>query len=404
MAVLSWLQLLKICIGVAQGLDYLHTRSRTKLSIIHCDLKSSNVLLHADFVAKFLDFGIARTGLTNQKATHLSTVVKGTFGYFDPSYFNSGKLRIKSDVYAFGVILLEVICGLPAVHNSEDGDDRGLAPWAKDCIKQGRLNDIIDRRLSGQIASKCGKDFARIAWDTFIAREKGVFNLGKVVSVLVFKGWNREQSLEAATPGTSATVAVVKKNNGQYLQSQPEWLAEVNCLGQIDHPNLVKLISYCADNDHKILVYEFMERGSLDSYLFRRRFYTGPLAWNLRIKIALGAAKGLAYLHKPESKVVCHDFNSTSILIDSRCIDKNGPEGERILVEFAKPFLTKDLKEIENIIDPHRDEHYSSGAAHVAALIAKRCLYEDPKCRSTADEIVEELERLQLPLTNFSNA
>ncbi|KAJ0609865.1 putative protein kinase RLK-Pelle-CrRLK1L-1 family [Helianthus annuus] len=164
-APLSWLQLLKICIGVAQGLDYLHTRSGTKLSIIHRDLKSSNVLLDADFVAKISDFGIARTGRTNQKATHVSTVVKGTFGYFDPSYFNSGKLRIKSDVYAFGVILLEVICGLPAVHNSEDGDERGLAPWAKGCIKQGRLSGIIDRRLSGQIASKCGKDFARIACD-----------------------------------------------------------------------------------------------------------------------------------------------------------------------------------------------------------------------------------------------
>ncbi|KAM0030501.1 putative transferase, protein kinase RLK-Pelle-RLCK-VIIa-2 family [Helianthus debilis subsp. tardiflorus] len=240
--------------------------------------------------------------------------------------------------------------------------------------------------------------------------------------------------------------------------------AAVSCLGLIDHPNLVKLIGYCTDDDHKLLVYEYMERGSLENYLSRRRFYTGPLAWNLRIKIALGAAKGLAYFHKPESTVMCHDFNSTSILIDSndnarisnfgmvkdgpvdssgqviytkgyadpeyiktghftkssniysfgvvllelltgqRCIDKNGPEGERILVEFAKPFLTKDLKEIENIIDPHRDEHYSSGAAHGAALIAKRCLYEDPKCRPTAHEIVEELERLQLPPTNFSNA
>ncbi|KAJ0769978.1 putative protein kinase RLK-Pelle-CrRLK1L-1 family [Helianthus annuus] len=125
----------------------------------------STVRHYADFVAKISDFGIARTGPTNQKATHVSTVVKGTFGYFDPSYFTSGKLRIKSDVYAFGVILLEVICGLPAVHNREDEDERGLAPWAKGFIKQGRLSGIIDRRLSGQIASKCGKDFARIACD-----------------------------------------------------------------------------------------------------------------------------------------------------------------------------------------------------------------------------------------------
>ncbi|KAF5816579.1 putative transferase, protein kinase RLK-Pelle-CrRLK1L-1 family [Helianthus annuus] len=176
-------------------------------------------------------------------------------------------------------------------------------------------------------------------------------------------------------------------------------------LSTLRHCNLVSLIGYCTKGIEMALVYEYMPNGTLKDHLHKDgRFYTGPLAWNLRIKIALGAAKGLAYLHKPESTVMCHDFNSTSILIDSRCIDKNGPEGERILVEFAKPFLTKEFKEIENIIDPHRDEHYSSGAAHGAALIVKRCLYDDPKCRPTAHEIVEELERLQLPLTSFSNA
>ncbi|KAJ0561605.1 putative transferase, protein kinase RLK-Pelle-RLCK-VIIa-2 family [Helianthus annuus] len=105
-----------------------------------------------------------------------------------------------------------------------------------------------------------------------------------------------ERSLAAAK--THITIAVVN----QHLQSHPqEWLATVNCLGLIDHPKLIKLIGYCTDDDHKIFVYEYMERGSLENNLFRRRFYTGPLAWNLRIKIALGAAKGLAYLHKPES-------------------------------------------------------------------------------------------------------
>ncbi|KAJ0769977.1 putative transferase, protein kinase RLK-Pelle-RLCK-VIIa-2 family [Helianthus annuus] len=148
--------------------------------------------------------------------------------------------------------------------------------------------------------------------------------------------------------------------------------AEVNCLGQIDHPNLVKLIGYCVDDDHKILVYEFMERGSLDSYLFRSHFTKSSNIYSFGVVLL-------------------------ELLTGQRCIHKNGPEGERILVEFAKPFLTKDLKGIDNIIDPHRDEHYSSGAVHGAALILKRCLYEDP----TADEIVEELERLQLPLNSI---
>ncbi|KAJ0451442.1 putative transferase, protein kinase RLK-Pelle-RLCK-VIIa-2 family [Helianthus annuus] len=64
----------------------------------------------------------------------------------------------------------------------------------------------------------------------------------------------------------------------------PGRVATVNYLGLIDHPNFIKLIGYCTDDDHKLLVYKYMERGSLDNYLFRSRFYTGPLAWNLRIK------------------------------------------------------------------------------------------------------------------------
>ncbi|KAJ0876211.1 putative transferase, protein kinase RLK-Pelle-RLCK-VIIa-2 family [Helianthus annuus] len=123
--------------------------------------------------------------------------------------------------------------------------------------------------------------------------------IGKGSFGSVYKGMIHERSLAAAKIRT--TIA----------------MAAVNCLGLIDHPNIIKLIGYYTDDDHKLFVYEYMERGSLENYLFRTLFYSGPLAWNLRIKIALGAVKGLAYLHKPESIVMCHDFNSTSILIDS---------------------------------------------------------------------------------------
>nr|GMC96007.1 receptor-like cytoplasmic kinase 176 [Ipomoea batatas] len=134
----------------------------------------------------------------------------------------------------------------------------------------------------------------------------------------VFKGWIDENTFKAARPGTGLIIAV-KRLNQEGLQGHKEWLTEITYLGQLSHPNLVKLIGYCLEDDHRILVYEFMPRGSLENHLFRRSSYFQPLSWNLRMKVALGAAKGLAYLHGPEAKVIYRDFKSSNVLIDSVC-------------------------------------------------------------------------------------
>ncbi|XP_076946491.1 serine/threonine-protein kinase PBL34-like, partial [Bidens hawaiensis] len=106
----------------------------------------------------------------------------------------------------------------------------------------------------------------------------------------VFKGWIDENGTGPAKPGSGITVAV-KSLKPDGLQGHREWVAEVDFLGQLHHPNLVKLIGYCIEDDQRLLVYEFMTRGSLENHLFRR---TIPLPWSNRIKIATGAAKGLA--------------------------------------------------------------------------------------------------------------
>jgi serine/threonine protein kinase len=93
----------------------------------------------------------------------------------------------------------------------------------------------------------------------------------------------------------------------------------VNYLGQLSHPHLVKLIGYCLEDEHRLLVYEFMPRGSLENHLFRRGSYFQPLSWRLRLKVALGAAKGLAFLHSAETKVIYRDFKTSNILLDSVC-------------------------------------------------------------------------------------
>ncbi|KAI3709365.1 hypothetical protein L2E82_39125 [Cichorium intybus] len=99
---------------------------------------------------------------------------------------------------------------------------------------------------------------------------------------LVFKGWIDEQSLAATKPGTGIVIAV-KRLNQESFQGHREWLAEVNYLGQFSHPNLVNLIGYCLEDEHRHLVYEFIPRGSFENHLFRRGSYFQPLSWSLRL-------------------------------------------------------------------------------------------------------------------------
>ncbi|GKF48311.1 serine-threonine/tyrosine-protein kinase catalytic domain-containing protein, partial [Tanacetum coccineum] len=101
---LTWVRRLKICIGAARGLDYLHSGSGIEHGVIHRDFKSSNILLHNSWEAKISDFGLSKVIPRNQPSTYVNTLVKGTFGYLDPNYFQTGRLT-KSDVYAFGVVL-----------------------------------------------------------------------------------------------------------------------------------------------------------------------------------------------------------------------------------------------------------------------------------------------------------
>ncbi|MCD7468366.1 hypothetical protein HAX54_006454 [Datura stramonium] len=576
---LSWEQRLKIAIGAARGLDFLHTSENR---VIHRDVKSSNILLDENWVSKISDFGLSKMGPGNESATHVSTQVKGTFGYLDPEYFLTQRLTWKTDVYAFGVVLFEVLSGRPAVNMRLPEEQHGLVAWAKQCIKEGEIDRLIDQNLAGSISSTCLEAFVGISAKCFDGRPHERPPMSEVVKTLelalelqknagegiislddtsisheskveaerpsiqedcngvdiaerspisrgkaksedkspyiasprwwdfrglfrkappkpwnlvypnshisphpnlrvfsfaelkaatrkfsygtemgygafgIYKGWLDEW---ASSKSGRIAIAVKKFNHeGEGLDGFEEWKSEVSILGRLSHPNLIKLLGYCWEDKELLLVYEFMQKGSLENHLFARRSAALSLPWNVRLNIMIGSARGLAFLHASEKQVIFRDFKPSNILLDGsynakisnfglakkgasasqshlttrvmgtygyaapeyvatghlyvksdvygfgvflvemltglRPMDINRPNNQRNLVEWIKPHLS-DKRRLRNKIDSRLGGKYPSTAAVQIAQLALSCLENEPKRRPSMKEVVEKLEQIE---------
>ncbi|KAJ0759772.1 putative protein kinase RLK-Pelle-CrRLK1L-1 family [Helianthus annuus] len=333
---LSWFRRLNICIGAGLGLRYLHNDVGIDSGVIHRDFKSSNILLNESWESKISDFGLSKTCPTNQLSTHVNTLVKGTFGYLDPNYFRTGKLTRKSDVYAFGVVLLEVLCGKPALEELVDGEWRNLATWAQDSIKEGNLKNIIDSDIMGEISPKCLRKFVKMTerclhdnteqrptMDAVVVTLKSVLALqeklsmqaagsrtifGRMVDLLPFptngenSGRVEHNTLAPSKHGDGIVVAVkmlTSKTRQAYDKRQTKHIAE------LAHPNInIGGIFECRDSKHKYFNQLLFPNGGN---------FVERLSWGTRLMIMIGVARGLTYLHL--NKVHC-DIRPSNILLD----------------------------------------------------------------------------------------
>uniref|UniRef100_A0A1D1YSI4 Putative receptor-like protein kinase At5g47070 n=1 Tax=Anthurium amnicola TaxID=1678845 RepID=A0A1D1YSI4_9ARAE len=257
--------------------------------------------------------------------------------------------------------------------------------------------------------------------------------------------------------GDKIAVAIKKLKQGS-LQGHKQWWAEVQFLGVVDHPNLVKLIGYCAiDNEkgiQRLLVYEFMPNKSLEVHLFNRAY--PALSWDRRLKIAMGVAEGLRYLHEGlEVQVIYRDFKASNVLLDEGFkpklsdfgLAREGPSDGlthvttavvgtygyaapdyiqsghltiksdvwsfgvvlfeiltgRCSMDRNRPRPEHNLldwvrkfpvgsRRFSMIMDPRLGNHYSISAARLIAKLANTCLSKNPKDRPSMNEVVESLK------------
>ncbi|CAL9203939.1 unnamed protein product [Musa hybrid cultivar] len=580
---LEWNTRIRIALGAAKGLTYLHDVASPP--VIYRDMKAANILLDNNFNPKLSDFGLAKLGPVGDK-THVSTRVMGTYGYCAPDYVMSGKLTPKSDIYSFGVLLLELITGRRAFDYSRTRAEQNLVTWSRPFLNDRRkFLQLADPSLRGHypprafhqlvvITSMCLQEQAHvrpIIADVVVALDhvasqpytaepnSKVMNsppslpsgniagtassrgcsvgketssrlvmgncfetpaqavsptdtripspgrsttrttgsditattgklstisnssLGQSIgssvtigdaypegrileapnlviftfaelrsatrnfkpdSVLgeggfgrVYKGWVDEKTLNPTKSGIGMIVAV-KKLNPESLQGLEEWQSEVNFLGRLSHPNLVRLLGYCWEEKELLLVYEYMAKGSLENHLFRKGKAYEPLSWDLRMKIAIGAARGLAFLHLSEKQVIYRDFKASNILLDANFVPKlsdfglakNGPTGGQSHVTtrvmgtygYAAPeyvatghlYVKSDVYGFGVVLlemlsglraldttrpsGHHNLGRYPSKAAQQAAQLTVRCLAGDPKSRPSMKEVVETLEHIEV--------
>ncbi|KAJ9683458.1 hypothetical protein PVL29_019160 [Vitis rotundifolia] len=215
--VLSWIQRLEIAIDSAQGLLYLHTYPAG--CIVHRDIKPTNILLGANFEAKLSDFGLAK--VIDQGESHVSSEVRGTFGYVDPEYQSNHHVNPSGDVYSFGIVLLQILSG-KKVMNLNLKKPMSLDKMAKILTKDGSITEFVDPKLDGEYSAEAFDLILKLALSCTSLKQQRP-SMGQVVLRL-------EKALDISTMAKACTPQLTPN---RLSSEEKRFLDEIHCHNNI---------------------------------------------------------------------------------------------------------------------------------------------------------------------------
>ncbi|XP_071722705.1 uncharacterized protein [Rutidosis leptorrhynchoides] len=208
---LTWLERLKICLDAARGLSHLHNHVGKHQTIIHRDIKSANILIDHNWVAKISDLGLSKLSLAGLNRSAVITHACGTHGYLEPEYASSGIVKKESDVYSFGMVLFEVLCGRLCLIMGDDGLLLS-ASLVKKCYKENKLDKIVDPVLRDRMSLDSMNGFSKIAYECLLDDREQRPPMDRVAKEL-------EEILKMQLLSTSALETSLKISN------KPEYLS-----------------------------------------------------------------------------------------------------------------------------------------------------------------------------------
>ncbi|CAI9269368.1 unnamed protein product [Lactuca saligna] len=352
---LTWEKRLEICIGAARGIKYLHSGLGEQTRVIHRDVKSARILLADKMEAKISGFGLSV--LIDPYQPQVYRLVEGTESYMDPVYSDSGIVRTESDIYSFGVVMFEMLSGMLAHEERSIGNapPQRLINLVR-FYDDGRLDNLFDPVIRDESNIDSIKAFKKIAYRCISLNIRDRPTMNRIVSrieeardiqhraassitrrsrtlesyliplkeiMLATKDFSRDNWRGEGGFGNiyeghlserwhNCTVAI-KTHDTQGYQGYDEFHTELKCISSFFHENIIPFVGYCDEDNHMIIVTEYASNQSLDHHL-RDLHKRNCLTWAHRLKICLGAARGLGYLHS--NGVIHRDIKSGNILLD----------------------------------------------------------------------------------------